>query len=411
MYIFMKRIAMVMFIFLFALNFFPAGRCTALARDAVPVSTVKVRVYSLETELDLKGEIRAFAEITVYSKVNGVIEKLLVEKGDMVKKGDVIAVVEHRSELARRKELLAAVESAKVGIRQAESAVRVAEASLSQAEAQLENAILEKNRAENLLKDKSMPRQRYDAVIAQYKVAMAGKELAEANLTSAKEAVFQSKTGFARSTAALEQLDIRIADFTIRAPISGVISARFVDEGAMDNPQLPIVSITNMETLRIFSQVPEADVARIRIGTRATISVDAYRHEKFKGNVAIINPTLDSKTRTLEFEIHLKDKKALLKPGMFARVILHLGRRKVLAVPKDCLLRLPGTGVYYAFVVENGIAKKRPDIKLGISKGDLVEVKSGLTEGEELVVVGQGLLKTGTPVVITNYEKKGGKVQ
>jgi len=80
-------------------------------------------------------------------------------------------------------------------------------------------------------------------------------------------------------------------------------------------------------------------------------------------------------------------------------------------VPKDCLLRLPGTGVYYAFVVENGIAKKRPDIKLGISKGDLVEVKSGLTEGEEVVVVGQGLLKTGTPVVITNYEKKGGKVQ
>jgi len=148
MYMFMKRVSMFTFVFLFALNFFPAGLCTALAQDAVPVSTVKVRVHSLETELDLKGEIRAFAEITVYSKVNGVIEKLLVEKADMVKRGDIIAIVEHRSELAQRKELLAVVESAKVAIRQAESAVRVAEASLSQAEAQLENAILEKTRAE-----------------------------------------------------------------------------------------------------------------------------------------------------------------------------------------------------------------------------------------------------------------------
>lgn len=408
----MKRIPMVMFIFLFALNFFPAGRCTALARDAVPVSTVKVRVYSLETELDLKGEIRAFAEITVYSKVNGVIEKLLVEKGDMVKKGDVIAVVEHRSELARRKELLAAVESAKVGIRQAESAVRVAEASLSQAEAQLENATLEKNRAENLLKDKSMPRQRYDALIAQYKVAMAGKELAEANLTSAKEAMFQSKTGFARSTAALEQLDVRIADFTIRAPISGVISARFVDEGAMDSPQLPIVSITNVDILKVYSQVPEADVARVKKGTKATILVDAYPGVQFQGDVVIINPTLDPKTRTMGFEIYLKGEKVLhlLKPGMFARAILHLGTRNVLAVPKDCLLRLPGTGVYYAFAVENGIAKKRPDIKLGISKGGLVEVISGLSEGEDVVVAGQGLLKTGAQVVVRS-EKKGGRGQ
>ncbi|MBW1690627.1 MAG: hypothetical protein JRJ70_07740, partial [Deltaproteobacteria bacterium] len=67
--------------------------------------------------------------------------------------------------------------------------------------------------------------------------------------------------------------------------------------------------------------------------------------------------------------------------------------------------------VYYAFVVENGVAKKRPDIKLGIRKGDLVEVRSGLVKGEDVVISGQGLLKTGTPVIIRGYRGKAGRAK
>jgi len=408
----MKKILLFQFASLLVLSLCPGMNGHAFGQDAVPVNTAKVRIHSLESTLELKGGVKPSAEVTVYSKVTGVIEKLLVEKGDRVKRGDVIAVVEHRSELARRKQLVAQVKSAGVAISQAEAAVRIADASLLQAEAQLENATLEKTRAENLIKDKSMPKQRYDSVMAQYKVARAGKDLAEANLDSAREAVSQAKAGYARASAALEQLDVRISDFTIRAPISGVISARFIDEGAMDNPRLPIVSITNADILKVLSQVPEIDIAKVQKGTKASILVDAYPKERFQGEVAIINPTLDPNTRTMGFEIYVKGKKALklLKPGMFARVILHLGTRRAPAVPRDCLLRLPGTGVYYAFVVENGIAKKRPDIKLGMKKGDLVEIISGLEEGEDVVVAGQGLLKTGTPVVITSG-KKGGKTQ
>ena len=408
----MKKLNLFLTTLAFVLVLMPYGYGHAFAGEAVPVSTVKVRYHSLESTLELKGDIRPLAEVTVYSKVSGVIERLCVEKGNHVKKGDMIAVVEHRSELAQRKQVVAQVESARVAVRQAQAAVRVAKASLARAMAQLENARLEKTRAENLRKDKSMPKQRYDSVIAQYKVAKAGKELAEANLASAREAVLQARTGYARAKAALEQLDVRIADFTIRAPISGVISGRFIDEGAMDSPQLPIVSIANVDMLKVLSQVSEGDMSKIRKGTVATISVDAYPGEHFKGEVAIVNPTLDPRTHTMGFEVYVRGQKALslLKPGMFARIILYLGTRNVLAVPRECLLRLPGTGVYYAFVVENGVAKKRPDIKLGMKKGDLVEIVSGLREGEEVVVTGQGLLKTGTPVIVRSSEKEG-KVQ
>lgn len=246
------------------------GDIFAQGQRAVPVSTIKVAPHRLEQTLELKGSVHAFAEVKVFSKVSGVIEQLLVDVGALVNAGDTIATVEHRSESAQREQLAATVQ--------------VAEASLAQAQAQFENAELEKERAEGLLKDESIPKQRFDAALAQYRIARAGRELAAANVLAA--------------TKALKQMDVRIADFTIRAPIAGVVSARFIDQGAMDSPQLPIVTITNMDTLKILSQVPETDIGKIRKGTKATVRVDAYPDDRFQGEVTIVNPTVDPRSRT-----------------------------------------------------------------------------------------------------------------
>ncbi|RKY17437.1 MAG: hypothetical protein DRP90_06745, partial [Planctomycetota bacterium] len=290
--------------------------------SAVPVTTVLASKHAIKQELALTGSVEAFMKVTVYSKVTGVIEKLLVDRGKKVKKGDVIAVVEHGTELARRKELLAAVEAAKAGVRQAEVAVEaakagvrqaevaveaakagllqaeagvdIAKASLLQAEAQLENAALEKRRAEGLYKDESLPKQKYDAALTAYKVAAAGRDLAVANLNAAEAArtrakvglnqaetalsqakiglkqaetaLDQAKIGLKQANAALESLDVRIADYTIRAPITGVVTARFVDEGAMDNPALPIVEIMDTSLLKVNCDVAQVDAAKVKEG-------------------------------------------------------------------------------------------------------------------------------------------------
>ncbi len=357
-----------------------ANSSIAAQQSAVPVTTVEVKKHVLEETLELTGDVCAFAEVTVYSKVSGVIEKLFVEVGMRIEKDDAIAVVEHKAETAKRAQLAAAV--------------GVAEAQLVQAEAQLENARLEKQRAEKLSKDKSIADQRFDNIMAQYRIAAAGKDLAKANLAAAKKG--------------LEQMDVRLSDYTIRAPISGVVSERFIDEGAMDNPQLPIVTIADTRVLKIESQVPEADVIKVRKGMEAEVAVDAYPQEKFLGKVEIVDPSLDEKTRTMGFEVYMRDANELLKPGMFARITLHVRTLDELALPIDCLLRRPGTGVYYAFIVEGGVAKKVMDIKTGMRKGNLIEIKTGLKEGDQVVVVGQGLLKTGTPVVVRN--EKGQEV-
>jgi len=404
--------------------------------SAVPVTTVLATKHAIKQELALTGSVEAFMKVTVYSKVTGVIEKLLVDRGKKVKEGDVIAVVEHETELARRKELLAAVEAAKAGLLQAEAGVDIAKARLLQAEAQLENAALEKRRAEGLYKDESLPKQKYDAALTAYKVAAAGRDLAVANLNAAEAArtrakvglnqaetalsqakiglkqaetaLDQAKIGLKQANAALESLDVRIADYTIRAPITGVVTARFVDEGAMDNPALPIVEIMDTSLLKVNCDVAQVDAAKVAEGQEVKIVTDAYPGVEFEGKVAIVNPSLDGRTRTLPVEIRTTGKPAAgkgeaavsLKPGMFVKVTIAIGEKTALAVPRDCLMRLPGTGVYYLFVVKDGKAEKRT-VEVGVGHDNLVEIISGVKEGERVVIRGQVNLRTGTPVIET----------
>ena len=347
---------------------------------AVPVTTAAAAKHTIEETLELTGNVEALNSVTVYSKVSGIIEKLAVERGMKVKRGDVIAVVEHRAETARRGRLAAAV--------------KVAEASLAQAVAQRENAELEKRRAENLYREKSIPKQKYDAVLASYKVAAAGEKLAEANLVAARKA--------------LEEMDVRLSDYTIRAPIAGVVSERFVDEGAMDTPTMPIVSILDTSMLKITCDVAQVNAARVRAGQAARITTDAYPGYTFTGTVSIVNPALDPASRTRQVEIRTSGEPeegvaaggVLLRPGMFVKLNIGTGKRNVLAVPRDCLMRLPGTGVYYLFTVKDGTAQKRV-VELGTSRGNLVEIVRGIKVGERVVIKGQVNLKTGTRVVET----------
>jgi HlyD family secretion protein len=129
------------------------------------------------------------------------------------------------------------------------------------------------------------------------------------------------------------------------------------------------------------------------------ISVDSYSGKIFKGKVTILSPTIDPTTRTGEIEIHFDNKEKMLRSGMFARIKLFLGQKESTVVLRDSLLKLPGTGSYYVYVVENGKAVQK-NIKIGIGEGNFVEVISGLGPGEQVVLTGQGLVKEGVAVVI-----------
>ena len=326
--------------------------------EKIPVQVAESKVMNLKSILEQTGDIRPRIEVDVYPKVGGkIIEGLLVEKGDFVKRGAFIAVLEKDTITAR--------------VAQAKAAVDMAEANLD---------VLEKDyaRIEYLYKEKAVAKQQLDHINAQLKAA-------KAQLRQAHEA--------------LKQLEILYKEHKICAPIDGFVSARYIDQGAMSDTKNPIIRISSQEQLKIVTSVTEKDFPHVKKGMKVEIMVDAFPGRVFNETVSIINPTLDPATRTGEIEIHITNKDLTLRSGMFAHIRLYLGERKGMVILSDALIKLPGTGNYYVYVVENAYAVQK-NIKTGISQGEYTEVVSGLKAGEQVVVKGQNRLRDGVAVVV-----------
>ena len=328
--------------------------------EKVSVQVAESKIINMQHILEQTGDIRPMLEVNVYPKVPGkIIERLPVERGDFVKKGALIATLENKM--------------IKAQIEEAEAALELAKTNLD---------VIEKDciRLENLYREKALARQKLDHIRSQKKSA---------------------KAQVRRSEAVLQQLEILYKNHRIYAPISGYVSARYVDRGNMSSVAQPIIRISSETEVKIVTTVTEKDFPHVRKGMECEITVDAFPDRVFKGIISVINPTLDPATRTGELEIFVPNKDKLLRSGMFAHVRLYLGGKSTLVVNRDALNRLPGTGNYYVYVVQKDKAVLK-NIETGFTQGNYVEVTNGLTEGEKVVVKGQNRLKDGVSVVVVN---------
>lgn len=352
-------------------------RPNVIHKEKIPVEVEPSRVEDIPWILDLTGDIRPILEVDVSPKVPGkIIQKLLVDKGDYVKRGDLIATLEDYTIKAQIAEAEAALESAKANLRKIEADLEVIEK--------------DRIRLENLYREKAVARQKLDHIVAQYKATVQAKRLALAQIK--------------RAEATLRQLQILYRNHRIHAPISGYISRRYVDPGSMSSTNQPVVRISNESKLKIVTSVTEKEYPHIHKGMKAEIRVDSYPGKVFTGAVSLISPTIDPSSRSGEIEIHIPNPKFTLRSGMFAHIRLFLGKRRALIIPKDALNRVPGTGSYYVYVVEDGRAHLK-NVETGIHLAQLVEITQGLKSGELVVIKGQNRLKDGLEVIVKRRGK------
>ncbi len=367
-------------------RFFTRRSMDETRAERIPVQVTEARFENLKWTLEQMGDIRPTIEVDVYPKVPGkIIERLLVEKGDFVKKGTVIAALEDNAIKAQLEEARAVVDSAK--------------ASLKQVEANLEVIEKDRLRLENLYEKRAIATQRLDHIEAEHKAMLAARNFAEAQVK--------------RAEAGLKQLGILHKDHQIYAPINGFVSARYADRGAMSSLLQPIIRISNEKELKVVTTVTERDFPHIGKGMKAEMRVDAFPYKVFTGCVSVVNPTIDPATRTGEVEISIPNRELVLSSGMFAHIIIHLGERRALAISRDALNKLPGTGNYYVYVVGDGKAVLK-NVRIGLGDNNNVEIIKGLKAGEKVVVRGQNRLKDGSPVAIENQGTKAdveGKVE
>jgi len=371
--------------------------------DALPiVNVVKVQRAASTTDLVLPGNIAPVTEAYIYARASGYVRKRYADIGDRVKAGQLLAEIE-------APDLDQQVQQAKAAAAQASHQLQQAKANLEQYRAQLELARLTWQRYQNLVKDGAVSRQEADQEQASYRTAEATVNAGQASIGSAQQNVQASQ-------ANLDRLISMHAFLSVRAPFNGVITARNFDVGAFisstgsassSSPAgLELFREAQIDTLRIFINVPQENSSSIHVGQPAAITVQQLAGRQFSGKVTRTAQSLDPNTRTLLTEVQTPNTEHLLLPGMYAQVRLVDQRSHVpMLVPSDGLIQ-SANGLEVAILRDldgasgnHGEAGRSypPDAKrvhlqiveAGRDYGANTEITSGL-EGWEYVIVNPG---------------------
>jgi membrane fusion protein (multidrug efflux system) len=207
--------------------------------------------------------------------------------------------------------------------------------------------------------------------------------------------------------ASLQLAQASLANTRLTAPFAGVLTQRNLDAGAVvsagssgtNTSSVGILVIQDIQTVKVQVEIPERAVDRVIAGQTVRITVDALKGTPFSGTVARVVHTLDPRSRTMGVEVEIPNRDGRLKPGMFARVELVLDTRKqALVVPGEAL-RL-GEGRPAVMVVREGVAQSVP-VETGVVDGPWIEVRSGVTEKDKVIVQGKDLVKSGQKVRAT----------
>jgi RND family efflux transporter MFP subunit len=311
----------------------------------IPVEVSNVSRGDISAYYANTATLEAEQEATIVSKVRGIVREIYVEEGDEVKAGQLIAKIEddqYRIEAARAKATL-----------------------------------------DRLKND-------FDR----------NKELYEKNLVAA-EAYQNSQYEYESQKAAYELAQLNLEHTSIKSPISGVISERFVKVGNMIGTDQQVYRVTDFSPLQAILHIPEHEMAKIRKGQRAELRVDALPNQLFLGRVERISPVVNSETGTFKATIYVDETKDMLRPGMFGRVkIVYDTRENTRMIPKSAVMSEDLAQSVY--VIKDSLAFKK-QIQTGYVNGLNIEVIDGLEDGEMVVTIGQGSLQDSTKVnVISN---------
>jgi membrane fusion protein (multidrug efflux system) len=266
----------------------------------------------------------------------------LVERGQAVKSGQVIATLDARS---------------------ATLSASAAQAQSHLAQEQLDQARRECERVKHLLDTAAISQAEYDRQTSQCNAQQWSAAAAEAQQQSATKL---------------------LGDTRIRAPFDGIIGERMVNVGQYVEPSTRVASIYEADPLRLQLTIPEADLASIHEGVAVTFCVAAFGDEKFSGTIRYISPNVRESSRDLVAEAVVSNQEGRLRPGMFAVAKLELGEKPSAVVTAGALARDDTEA--RLFVVGSDHRVQERLVRLGESKGDMVAVRSGVQTGENVVL-------------------------
>ena len=302
----------------------PEVKITKVTNEDIP----QTETYTATVESDVKNNISPNTPLR--------IEKILVDVGDVVRKGQVLVTLDQTS--------------------------------LLNTKLQQENAKIEFSRAEALYKVGGISKSDYDKAKLQY----------ETNVALVKQLAENAK---------------------LVSPINGVVTARNYDDGDMYSSVNPVLTIEQTNVVKLNVNVSESYYKLLKKGMPATITLDAYEGEEFTGKVTIVSPSIDATTHTFKAEITINNKDQKVRPGMFARATIDFGSKSHTVIPDVALVKQIGAGDRYVYVYKDGKVSYNK-VELGKHMGDKYEILSGVNAGDQVVIAGHSRLANGKEVEV-----------
>lgn len=330
------------------------------------------RVQLMQQGFSTTSTLTALEELELIPKVSARVKSVKVKKGDRVNKGQIMV------------EFDASDQTAQVASSRAEVLVNQADA--DQKKAELENARREYERYGRLKKEGYATQQDYDTKIT--------------SLKSAEAAYAQALASVSQARAELQLQIANLADYSLKSPINGTVMDDYdLIEGVFISSGEKAMRLANIDTLRALVDTPEESMNGIKLGMSGEVTCDSIKNRSFTGKVSMINPYVNTETRTVRVEISVDNAAVdyILKPGMFARVLfVEKSAQNALSVPTDAI-RSDGT----VLVVKDNQAKI-VSVKTGIVQGNDTQIVSGINENEQVIISGGSTLKDSDPVTVNN---------
>lgn len=260
---------------------------------------------------------------------------------------------------------------------------------MRQADATFSETKIQLDRIKTLVSEGLVPQQQLDEQQARYNVA-------EASLKSAREGVRNIRATIAARRVSLALAQKKLADAKITSPMSGFIKERLIAEGVYLKVNSPVVTLVQNSPLKLRFDVPENALDSVRVKGPISFQVDSFPNQKFIGQISRIAPSVDRQSRTLKVEALVTNTDGVLKPGLFARVLILTDRReKALIVPTAAVFQF--AGLEKVFVIENGKVAERI-VRSGTQNAEFVEIIEGVKEGDLVAISNLGNLQQGREV-------------
>jgi RND family efflux transporter MFP subunit len=358
----------------------------------VTAGVVRVQRGRIAQSLTIAGAFKPFQDVDVHAKVAGYIKKIYVDVGSRVNVGQTLAILEV-PELAAE-------------LAGADAAVRRSKQEILRSRGDVERAKSAHAATHAMYERLQQAAQQKAGLVAQQELDNArAKDLeGEAQVSSAEAALNATQQAFEVAEANAKQY-AALSEYTrIVAPFTGVVTVRYADTGSLiaagtasSTQSTPVVRIAQISVLRLVLPIPESIAGEIRLGDPVKVHVQALNQD-IVGKVSRFAQSLDVQTRTMETEIDFENSNGKLLPGMYTETVLQLSDRKdVLVVPMEAVTQNAGEARILVVNGQNTVEERK--VKLGAEGKSKVEVLSGLTDGERIIVGNQSQFRSGEKVV------------